>query len=290
MTHNLSPWQANDLSGFYRNGQADAPAVHFLHGNGFCSTTLWPMAAHFPKEWSLLFTDVPGHGHSKQPNSFMPNWLRMSRDIGDSLVERLDSTAHDGVIGVGHSMGGIMTLMMAAERPKLFKRIVLLDPVLFSPEIILIQKLARKTGLWRRSSLVKAVSARRNQWDDEAAMREYLLGKNLYKHWSPEAMDAFIQDGTRTESGKLSLCCAPEWEASIFGSYPRGLWQAVRIAKIPVDIVVASHSYGFIQGSANKATKANSNIHWQPFDGGHCFPMEQPSEAARVVLKILAGG
>lgn len=281
----LTAWQVNDIAGWERQGKDDAPSVHFLHGNGFCATTLAHVGLQLPNDWNLMFTDVPGHGGSKQPAGDMPNWLTMARQIGDAIEQRADAP----IFAVGHSMGGVMTLMLAAERPHLFKRIVLLDPVLFSPEIVFIQRLMRKTGFWKRTQLVKKVAARRKQWPDAETMLAELKQKRLYKHWHPHALQAFVDHGTKpTAAGEIELSCAPEWEASIFGSYPRGLWQAVRNVKVPVDIFVASESYGFIERSARKAAKANKNIHWHAIEGSHCFPMEQPENTVNILLDRLS--
>lgn len=280
----LTAWQADEIAGWERKGKSGAPSVHFLHGNGFCATTLLPVGLQLPNDWNLLFTDVPGHGGSKQPQGYMPNWLKMARQIGDAIEGRIE----EPIFAVGHSMGGVMTLLLAAERPHLFKKIVLLDPVLFSPEIILIQRLMRKTGFWRRTDLVKKVAARRNHWPDADSMKADLMQKNLYKNWHPDALQAFIDNGTKASAdGGIELSCAPEWEASIFGSYPRGLWQAVRKVEVPVEIFVASDSYGFISRSARKAAKANKNIQWQSVEGGHCFPMEQTENTVNILLDLL---
>lgn len=280
---NLTAWQANDIAGWDRKGKEGAPSVHFLHGNGFCSTTLLPIGLQFPADWNLLFTDVPGHGESLQPQGYMPNWLQISRQIGKTLEQRID----EPVLGVGHSMGGVMTLMLAAERPDLFKKIVLLDPVLFSSEIILMQRLMRKSGFWRRTDLVKKVSSRRREWPDAQSMEADLSQKSLYKNWHPDALQAFIKGGTRSTEQGIELCCDPEWEASIFGSYPRGLWSALRKVQVPTHIILASESYGFIARSARKAAKVNSNIQIQTFEGSHCFPMEQPDSVAKILLELL---
>lgn len=280
---NLTAWQEGEIAGWDRKGESGAPSVHFLHGNGLCATTLLPIGERFPAHWNLLFTDVPGHGESKQPEGYMPNWLQMARQIADTLETRID----EPIYAVGHSMGGVLTLMMAAERPHLFKRIALLDPVLFSQEIILLQRFMRKTGLWRRTDLVEKVAARRKQWPDADSMKQDLSQKSLYRDWHPDALQAFIQGGTRTTDTGLELCCAPAWEASIFGSYPRGLWEAVKKVDVPVDIFVASKSYNFIARSAEKAAKANPNIQWQMVEGGHCFAMEQPDATASKLLELL---
>ena len=83
-----------------------------------------------------------------------------------------------------------MTLMIAAEHPHLFSRIVLLDPVLFSSEIIMIQRIVRKTGLWQRTDLVKRGSARRSVWPDAASMKAEFKSKTstksgTTKRWTP---------------------------------------------------------------------------------------------------------
>lgn len=284
----LQSWtdgDTDDLHGWLRPADEQQQTLHFLHGNGFCSRTLLPLAERLAPASRLLLTDVPGHGGSVQPAHDMPDWLKMSRRISSALERR---QGKQPMVGIGHSMGGVMTLMMAAEKPQLFSRIVLLDPVLFSPEILLYQRLARKSGLWKRSRLVKAVSARRSVWPDAAAMKEDLRRKSLYRNWTDEALDNFILGGTKIVPDGLALCCDPHWEAAIFGSYPRGLWQAVHRVRVPVDILVASESYGFIARSARKAAKANKHIRWHPVTGGHCFPMEQPQMAADLLAQILA--
>lgn len=279
----LKPWQAQDLSGWTRSGKEGAPTVHFLHGNGFSSTTLLPVGLGLPADWNLLFTDVPGHGLSVQPKGYMPDWLGMARKIGDALAARVSGP----IIGVGHSMGGVMTLMIAAERPELFSRIVLLDPIFFTPEIIMLQRLARKTGLWRRNKLVVRTTSRRKHWPDQARMKADLARKGLYKSWRDDALQAFVEGGSKpAPEGGVELCCAPEWEASIFGSYPRGLWQAARTVQVPVHILLAEQSYDFIKRSAVRAQKANAKVEYQVVPGSHCFPMESPERVVEFLLNL----
>ncbi|WP_430462606.1 alpha/beta fold hydrolase [Thalassolituus sp. LLYu03] len=231
------------------------------------------------------FTDVPGHGLSPQPHHDMPDWVAMARRVGDALAENAGGKP---VVGIGHSMGGVLTMLLASERPELFSRIILLDPVLFSPEVLLFQRLARKSGLWKRSALVKAVAARRRNWPDASQMKDELAKKSLYRRWQPQALEHFVEGGSRgaTEGG-VELSCNPHWEASIFGSYPRGLWKAVHSIRVPVDILVATESYGFIARAARKAQKGNANVRWQTVEGGHCFPMEQPELCADLINALL---
>jgi len=291
----LTPWQITDtrqrhahrLQGYQRSGHGTP--LHFLHGNGFCGLTLSGVAASLPPEWPLWFTDVPGHGGSDQPRHRMPDWQAMAESVATALTANLAQAKQTGpVIGVGHSMGGVMTLLAAARHPQLFERIILLDPVLFSPEIILGQHVMRATGAWKRSALVRSVSKRRRSWPGAQQMRDELASKGLYRQWQPEVLDAFVEYGSEEHGGERRLCCDPRWEGAIFGSYPRGLWHAVRKVSVPVDILVAENSYGFIEKSARRAARINPHIRWQRFGKTHCFPMEQPLETADKLQQLLS--
>lgn len=279
------------LFGYDRSAGEGQP-VHFLHGNGFCGLTLAPFASHMTSsDQPLFFSDLPGHGGTAGPGEpVQPDWNRMADQVADSIA----ALSQAPVVGVGHSMGGVVSLLAAARYPQLFARTVLLDPVLFGREVIFYQRLMRKTGLWQRSALVKSVTARRSQWPDEATMLKDLRKKKLYRDWESEALEAFVRFATRpvraTDDAKeaIELACAPAWEASIFGSYPRGLWKAVRQIQVPVDIITATDSYPFIRPAVKRAVAVNPNIHHHVFDGGHCFPMENSELAAASVSDILA--
>ena len=283
--HSLDTRQVAGLA-TYDCIEGEGEPLHFLHGNGFCGLTLAPLAEEITDgSQPLLFTDLPGHGASEgQDVHAQPDWNDMADRVANSIAARIDRP----VTGIGHSMGGVVTLLAAARYPDLFTRVVLLDPVLFSREVIFYQRLMRKTGLWQRTSLVRSVAGRRSEWPSVDALKTDLSTKSLYRNWTPGALDAFAHYAVRTtESGAIELACDPRWEASIFGSYPRGLWQAVRTVSVPVDIVVATRSYPFIRPAVKRAVGQNKRISQHVFDGGHCFPMEAPEAAAVQINDIL---
>ncbi len=300
----LAHWQRKDslekeVHGYIRAPKqqlptqlADAnksPRLHFLHGTGFSAMTMAPLASLLPSTWELWLTDVPGHGLSEQPNHRMPDWPALATSIAETMSEAADVENNGPMIGVGHSMGGVVTLLAAVKYPQLFSRIILLDPVLFNTEIIIAQHLMRTLGVWKKSALVRSVSRRKSTWPSVNSMLAELKQKQLYRLWHDDAMTAFgTYAATVNKDNTVSLRCDPKWEGSIFGSYPKGLWHAVHKVAIPVDILVAKKSYSFIPKAAKKAARINNNIRLHTFGEHHCFPMEQPYEAAAFIESLIS--
>lgn len=290
---NISQWQQRSKSqlivnGYQRIGDPSDQRVHLLHGTGFSAMTLAAMASQLPDSWSLWLTDVPGHGGSTQPSKRMPHWQKMADTIADAIYNQANVKENGPLIGVGHSMGGVLTLLAAVKYPDLFSKIILLDPVLFQTEMIIAQQLMRVTGTWKHRAMVKSVSNRTAIWPSLDAMNENIASKPFYKPWHKQVIKDYCQYSTVSNAdNSVELSCAPSWEASIFGSYPKGLWRAIRKANLSVHILVARKTYFFIPSAVKRAQKINPNIQWQAFGQHHCFPMEQPHETAMAITQLI---
>lgn len=96
-------------------GPAQVLAIHGLTGHGQRWQTL--ATRHLP-EYAVVAPDLIGHGHS----SWAAPWSI------DANVAALAALLENPAVVVGHSFGGAVALNLAAVRPDLVSRIVLLDP------------------------------------------------------------------------------------------------------------------------------------------------------------------
>lgn len=96
-------------------GPAQVLAIHGLTGHGQRWQTL--ATRHLP-DVAVLAPDLVGHGRS----SWAAPWT-LEANVA-ALVELID----EPVVVVGHSFGGAVALNLAAARPDLVSRLVLLDP------------------------------------------------------------------------------------------------------------------------------------------------------------------
>lgn len=95
-----------------------APTVVFLHGAGLGSWTWRPTMEALP-EFDAVALDLPGHGASAgQPWRSVP-------DASDRVAEWISHEATGGRAGVvGLSLGGVVTLDLAARHPAVVDRVV----------------------------------------------------------------------------------------------------------------------------------------------------------------------
>jgi pimeloyl-ACP methyl ester carboxylesterase len=100
---------------------AAPPEVIFLHGGGQNAHTWDLVAVHLGRP--AIAIDLPGHGHS--------TW-RTDQDYGpvanaESIAVAVEQLAASASIVVGMSLGGLTTIWLAARRPDLVRKAVIVD-------------------------------------------------------------------------------------------------------------------------------------------------------------------
>jgi len=272
-------WAYEFQGGSYlRGSRIDSGAkqtINFLHGNGFCSKAYWPLLKAFSPKYNLFLQDAVGHGDSDASDGFV-SW----QSSADDAVNVLHNECGDktSLIGMGHSFGGILTLLMEAKNPGLFSKIVLLDPILLPQQII-------EMSASMPNPMVAKTRTRLNSWESRQHALDYFRSKSVYKNWTDESLEGFVDHALRrVDGGELSLKCPPDVEADIFQSGPDGLWSAIEQVNVDVHIIYGAQSYPFIEGSCEKAKSLNKRISLEKIQGSHCFMMENPVEASIRVL------
>jgi pimeloyl-ACP methyl ester carboxylesterase len=181
--------------------------ILLLHATGFHSRCWNQVVRHLPGR-HIYAVDLRFHGASG--DSGATDWRVMAEDIR-LLIERLDLTR---LVGVGHSIGGHLIARAAAAAPRRFKRLVLIDPVILSPE--------RYAQFQMFSGSLKAkdhpVSRRKNQWRDAQEMYERFQGRAPFNTWQPAVLRDYCDYALRpTGSDTLrQLACDPINEAGIY--------------------------------------------------------------------------
>lgn len=280
----LSRWEdraprAPTLRG--RRAEGEGATLHFLPGNGFCGGVYWPFLRRFLPERGLFLHDIEGHGESDAPAHFSGIGA-VARRVPSVL--RAHGPTDPTLIGAGHSFGAALTLKIAADNPGLFRALVLLDPIVFPAPLWLGMRAMATLGM---HPMTKAALRRRRSWPSRQAAADHLRGRGIYAGWTDEALDGFVDHATKDEQGQRVLCCPPELEAEIYERpvYP---WPSFRRVDVPVLFLYGADSYPFFATAARVARRANPRIEVATLPGRHCFMLEDPAAAHRVVADFLA--
>ncbi|MEO6570011.1 MAG: alpha/beta hydrolase [Ilumatobacteraceae bacterium] len=99
-----------------------APQVVLIHG-GAQNAHTWDTVA-LALDRPLIAPDLPGHGHSDSPAAGLGT---APRPNADDLASVIEQHAPDAAALVGMSLGGLSAISLAARRPDLVRRLVLVD-------------------------------------------------------------------------------------------------------------------------------------------------------------------
>jgi pimeloyl-ACP methyl ester carboxylesterase len=110
----------------YEDRGAGKPAFVFVHGWTCNRSFFAPQAAHFARQHRVVSVDLRGHGESDKPQRHYPI-TAYAEDIA-YVIEQLGLGP---VVAVGHSMGSLAVLQLAADHPASVAAIVMVDPATF---------------------------------------------------------------------------------------------------------------------------------------------------------------
>lgn len=103
---------------------ADAQPALFVHGLGGASTNWTDLAAQLRPWLDIESIDLPGFGHSMPPPRREYTMLAHTR----AVVDYLERSGRAPVHLFANSMGGVISILIAASRPDLVRTLTLVSP------------------------------------------------------------------------------------------------------------------------------------------------------------------
>jgi len=264
----------------------NGPLLHLAHANGFPPGAYRLLAEVLAERYHVIALPSRPLWPGSRPEE-APSW----RVLADDLVEGLDSLSADGLVGVGHSLGGILTLWAALARPTLFRAAVLVDPVILPPAWLWGVRLMRSLGWQQRQPLVQGALRRRRMWPSREDCYEHYRDKPFFATWPDAALHDYVDSTTRPRpDGQVELAYPPEWEAHIFATAPTDVWHDVRLLRTPALVIRGEHSGTFTPSAQARLARRLPEAAFATIEGaGHLAPMEKPTEVGAAILSFLDG-
>jgi len=249
--------------------------IHFAHANGFPGGSYNQLLSHFADEFDVIAVDRLGHDEKFPVNN---NWS----NLADELIVNIESKADSPLIGIGHSLGSIVTFIAAHKRPDLFKCVIMLDPPFFWGYAGRLFYFMKAAGIADRFTPANKTRRRRRFWSDMDDVKSYFYSRELFRAFDPRSLEYYIKHGVKQCEGGYSLHYDVHKEVKIFQTMPDNISSYKKKLPVPGTIIYGENSHAVHKRSLRKFIERHGfNLLTSP--GGHLFPFEKPDAAAEII-------
>ena len=263
----------------------DGPVIHIAPANGF------PLATYRPIVESLTRTHrvvaIPPRGLWKdagEPPTTPGSW----ESVGEDIARGLEANGLRNVIALGHSFGGIASLIAAVRHRPLVRALCLLDPTILSADTMARFRAGKASGwVTYEHPFAGAARARRARFTGRSEAFELWRTKPLFAGWPDEALERYVEGMLEPgPDGDYVLSWPPAWEAYYYESFYPETWTEVGLLdpSLPILVIAGGTTDAFVPSEQRRFAERVPWARMAVIPGhGHLFPQSAPRETARLI-------
>lgn len=283
----MKQWIASQLTS---QGKVEAglPAKHvggegehvvFFHANGFPPAMYQQMLKPLTEKYKVSTVYQRPLWPLPVPEDFK-NWHIM---IDDAC--RFIASQPEPITLLGHSMGGLVSIICAVREPEKVKKLVLLDPVILPPHLIWIMR--NLPDVFRKKlPLVEKTLRRPDHFPTVEAGFNFHRKVRGFKHIADPIMQDYMAEGLYETDDGFKLSYSKEWEAAIYQTVPWA-WSSIKKLMTETVVIRGSTSDTLSVETVARLKRKKPHVETVDIEGGHLFPLEKPAETAKLVLQHL---
>lgn len=253
--------------------------LHFVHGNGFPSPCYRQLLKPLEKHFNCYYIDRVGHTLEFPVTE---NWHNL---VGE-VIASIRTQVSEPVIGVGHSLGGVLSLLAAIKEPSLFKAVILLDSPLIGRFKSSVVRFSKALGIIDHLTPAFRTRGRREHWQTKEEALHYLKSKRLFKSFNPLCLEDYIKYGMRKDKNGYWLRFDPFIEYQIYRTVPHILREYEGKLKTPTRLIYGNNS-DVVDRLDLRYMKKKYGIDHVMTKGTHMFPMEYPEITANLIIQTV---
>jgi pimeloyl-ACP methyl ester carboxylesterase len=253
--------------------------IHFAHGNGFPSLCYTQLLNGLRSRFDCCYIEKIGHN---EQFPITENWDYLA----DEIISSVKTQATQPVIAVGHSLGGILSLLAAIEQPELFKAVILLDSPVLGRIKSGIVHFSKMMGVIDHLTPAFRTRGRRVHWKTREEVLAYLEQRTLFRYFTKACLNDYIDYGLKKDKSGYTLRFNPDIEYRIYRTIPHVLHHYVGKLKVPT-VLIYGNSSSVVDRLDLHYMKNKYGIATVETGGTHMFPMEYPEDVAKLITRIL---
>lgn len=242
--------------------------LFFAHANGFTPGAYAPVLRPLAERYRVEAPELLPLRLGAAPSG---SWEEVANDLA-TLIDA-DPTP---TVGMGHSLGAVALLMLAAARPSRFTRLVLIEPPAIPAWSAALLRHA-PVGVRRKSPMAVATRRRIDAWTSFDLAWAHERARRWYARIDDEVLDNLLRHGLEHAGGAWRPRFAKEWEARLYET-PTSIWPLLARNDLPpITVVRGAESTVFSPRDLARWRR------WRPLDRtievpatGHLVPLERP--------------
>ena len=260
-----------------------AGVIVFAHANSF-PAGVYSVLFDAWRDAGYDVQALPRFGHDPR-FPVTNNWPHLR----DQLLEFIAAHASEPAWLVGHSLGGMVSLLAASKRPQMARGIVLLDSPVVAGWRAHTWRMAKAARLASRITPGRVARTRRYRWPSRDAVHEHFARKAAFARWDKRVLADYVASGFEQRGAQWHLHFEREIEARIYETLPHHIAPLLKTHRLscPVAYIGGERSVEARQAGLEATRRLTRERFWiEP--GTHLFPMEHPDATAAAVLRAIA--
>lgn len=258
--------------------------------NGFPPVTYTPMLRPLFDHYRVMGLLPRALWGDQSPPDRLYTW---KQQLAPDFIETIKQHDLRDIVGVGHSFGGVGTLLAANALPDRFKAVILLDPTIMPRFRLWGVWLNQKLGTDWGNLLSQRSRKRRYRFESQDEAYDYFNGKRLFRDWPDETVRLYAESMPPHPEGGVQLAWPREWETYYFRAIHTDPWPDLRQLHqtgLPLLTIRGGESDTLVPKVAEQMRRVLPDMAYHEIAGhGHLFPHTAPDQTSTFIREWLAG-
>lgn len=271
--------------------------LHFIHANGYPPECYKPLFELLKTEYRVFGMYLRPLWEDAKPEE-LDSWHPLTDDLLQFLASSDSKTGRGNpaptpVIGVGHSIGGMVTLRAALRDPGKFRALVLIEPVIFIPRTLIAWDIiARRMGLVDRvHPMIAGAKKRRRTFDNLDIVFRGYRSRKIFRYMNDESLRVYIEGITKPSvNGGYELVYSPEWELQIYRTsmLDFDIWRDLPKLEVPTLILRGAETDTLYEDATRLIKRKQPKVQIETVNQStHLLPLERPKEVFEIMQSFL---